>query len=139
MNFTEWLNLNNESFLGEYPFPQYRLDVKVYKNPGYQELMALLGKSKYGNLKGVALANKDELFIWDGGDIIHSQMIEALLKYGEINPAYHNNTHKFYINYNEKEQIPILNDFFGTAHTLEKLPSVRRMMGPSLQTKEIGV
>lgn len=138
MNFTEWLNLR-ESFLGEYPFPQYHLDVKVYKNPLYRELMGLLTKSKYGSLKGLALTNKDELFIWDGGDVIHSEMIEKLLHYGEITPDVGNKVYKFYINYDKTNQIPVLNDYFGNIQNLEELPSIKKMMGPALQPQKVGV
>lgn len=51
-------------------------DVKVYTNPSFNTAKAWLSKSKSGELRAVAEGNN--LFIWDGHDAIHHQVAQAM-------------------------------------------------------------
>jgi hypothetical protein len=94
LQFSEWFSLQ-EYFLGIFPFPDSKTDLKIYKNPGHSELQILLGKMDYKEARGILLPN-GAVYIWEGGSVVHQDVADTLKKYGETTTDAPSDVLRFY-------------------------------------------
>ena len=122
--FAEWVSLQ-EFYLGTFPIPDYDTYIKIYRNPGYQEIKLLLPQMDYNEARGILLPNGVN-YIWEGGDVPHQDVADLLHSYGETSTDAPNEIVNFFVIFQGGE--PIVQGYEREKELLNH-PSILKMLG----------
>lgn len=128
MNFKEWI-------ISEFYFTDvgdgYGNPVKIYKNSSTYEATTLLNKSDFGDMKGVFIEDNGDVYIWNGGSGIHSNIVSKMVQEAIIPEP--KKYMRFYLERDENGQL-FLDDYYREMKPFMNHPNIQRMVQSNVQT-----
>lgn len=133
LSFKEWLM--TEHYLGIFDDGQNN-EVKIYKNSGYNEVVALLSKTPAAQLKGLFVEEDGDVYLWDAWKGIHELVMRSLKNQGII--GLQKNCLKFYIDFDFERLITGVSKLKMKNYDKELIPfknhpTIKRMLEPVSQ------